>query len=141
MKSPAASNNSASPNIRQRLGERGGTKRSISVVNYPSSTVNTQGPAQMRLVDRNIEVRLYGLEDGPELEGYVTVAISAIVMENCWQLRNEDIRANHLDFSLFKHIVKVSDKRFDARKLKLWYNDNLIRDQNDFLRAIGVEDT
>jgi hypothetical protein len=134
--SPAASVISASPTIRRRLG-----KKPISV-GYPSSAFNTQGPVQIRLVDRNIEVRMCGLEGvGPEPNGYLAVAISAIVMENYRQLRNEDIRANHLDFSLFVHIVNVSDKRFDIRKLKLWCNDNLIRDQTDFLRAIGVEDT
>ena len=137
---PAADINPASPTTRQRLSKDAEPKKSISVAGYPLPTFNTALQSQFRLEDRDIEIRFYGPEEiVPEPYLHLTLCVSSIVMENHRQRRNEDIRASHLDFFLFQEIVSISDKRFDVRKSKLWCNDNLIRDQYDFLNAIGVE--
>lgn len=138
---PTASDTSASSKRRQV--ENGELRNLDPRVDCPSLMPDLQGPTQISLVDRTIEIRLSHFGDDSELNSTMVIAIPPIIRENCRQLPNEDIRVNHLDFSLFKCLMAdmaVYDERFDIEELDLWYH-NLIADEDDFLRAIGVQDT
>lgn len=82
-------------------------------VGHVRSSIPTQTP--LLLVDRTIEVEWRGLEPAADTR-LIKVGISAIIADDHLTRPDEDIRAHHLDYVKFRHILTGQEPaiNFDA---------------------------
>jgi hypothetical protein len=99
-----------------------------------SQTILSPPPRKMELVHQLIEITR-----GSNIDKNYTVSICAIVQEEYRSLRSEDIRQHHINFEAFKTLLAMYDDTFDLQHHNIMWERKLIKDEEEFRLAIGVQ--